>query len=34
MSFAHVFRLRDGKLARLELYSDRDDALDAVGLSE
>ncbi len=34
MSFAHVFTLRDGKLARLELYSDRDEALEAAGLSE
>ncbi len=34
MSFAHVFTLRDGKLARLELYSDRAEALEAAGLSE
>jgi uncharacterized protein len=34
MSFAHVFTLRDGKLARVELYSDRDEALAAAGLAE
>ena len=34
MSFAQVFTLRDGKQARMEMYSDRDEALEAVGLSE
>ena len=34
MSFAHVFTLRDGKLARVELYSDRDEALAVAGLWE
>ena len=34
MSFAQVFTFRDGKQARMEVYSDRDEALAAVGLSE
>ena len=31
MSFVHVLTLRDGTLARPELYSDRDEALAAAG---
>jgi ketosteroid isomerase-like protein len=34
MSFAQVFTLRDGKQSRMEMYSDRDEALAAAGLSE
>jgi ketosteroid isomerase-like protein len=34
MSFAQVFTLRDGKQARMDMYSDRDEALAATGLSE
>jgi ketosteroid isomerase-like protein len=34
MSFAMVFTLRDGKQARMEMYSDRDEALKAAGLQE
>ena len=34
MSFAQVFTLRDGKQARMEMYSDRDEALEAAGLRE
>ena len=34
MSFAQVWTLRDGKQARMEMYSDRDEALEAAGLSE
>jgi ketosteroid isomerase-like protein len=34
MSFAQVFTLRDGRQARMEMYSDRDEALAAAGLSE
>ncbi len=34
MSFAQVFTLRDGKQSRMEMYSDRDEALAATGLSE
>ena len=34
MSFAQVFTLRDGKLARMEIYSERDEAVAAAGLSE
>lgn len=34
MSFAMVFTLRDGKQARMEMYSDREEALAATGLSE
>ena len=33
MSFAQVYTLRDGKQARMEMYSDRDEALEAAGLS-
>ena len=33
MSFAQVFTLRDGKQARMDMYSDRDEALAAAGLS-
>jgi ketosteroid isomerase-like protein len=33
MSFAQVFTIRDGKQSRLEMYSDRDDALASAGLS-
>jgi ketosteroid isomerase-like protein len=31
---AHIFTFRDGQIARLQVYEDRDEALDAVGLSE
>jgi ketosteroid isomerase-like protein len=31
---SHVYRLREGKLARLEMYFSRDQALKAVGLAE
>jgi hypothetical protein len=31
---ANLFTLRDGKIARLELFFDRSDALEAAGLSE
>ena len=34
MSFAQVFTIRDGKQARMDMYSDREEALEAVGLSE
>ncbi len=34
MSFAQVFTIRDGKQARMEMYSDRDEALAAAGLSD
>jgi ketosteroid isomerase-like protein len=34
MSFAQVFTVRDGKQARMEMYSDRDEALSAAGLSK
>ena len=34
MSFAQVFTLRDGKQSRMEMYSDRDEAFAATGLSE
>ncbi len=34
MSFAQVFTLHDGKQSRMEMYSDRDEALEAAGLSE
>jgi ketosteroid isomerase-like protein len=34
MSFAQVFTVRDGKQARMEMYSDRDEALAAAGLRE
>ncbi len=33
MSFAQVFTVRNGKQSRMEMYSDRDDALEAAGLS-
>jgi len=32
MSFAQVFTIRDGKESRMEMYSDRDEALAANGL--
>ena len=32
--FAFVWTVRGGNLARLEVYSDRRDALNAAGLSE
>ncbi len=34
MSFAQVWTLRDGKQARMDMYSDREEALEAAGLSE
>ena len=34
MRFAQVFTLRDGKQSRMEMYSDPDEALKAVGLAE
>jgi ketosteroid isomerase-like protein len=34
MSFAQVFTFRDGKQARMEMYSDRNEALEAAGLAE
>jgi ketosteroid isomerase-like protein len=34
MSFAQVFTVRDGKQARMEMYSDRAEALEAAGVSE
>ena len=34
MSFAMVWTIRDGKQARMEMYSDRDEALAAAGLAE
>jgi ketosteroid isomerase-like protein len=34
MSFAQVWTLRDGKEARMEMYSDRAEALEAAGLRE
>ena len=34
MSFAQVFTFRDGKRARMEMYSDRNEALEAAGLRE
>jgi ketosteroid isomerase-like protein len=33
MSFAQVFTLRDGRQSRMEMYSDRSEALEAAGLS-
>jgi ketosteroid isomerase-like protein len=33
MSFAQVWTLRDGKEARMEMYSDPNEALEAVGLA-
>jgi ketosteroid isomerase-like protein len=34
MTFAQVFTLRDGKQTRMEMYSDPNEALEAVGLAE
>ena len=34
MSLAQVWTLRDGKEARMEMYSDPSEALKAVGLEE
>ena len=34
MTFAQVFTLRDGKEARMDMYSDPNEALKAVGLAE
>jgi ketosteroid isomerase-like protein len=34
MSLAQVYTLRDGKQARMDMYSDRDEALAAAGLSK
>jgi ketosteroid isomerase-like protein len=34
MSFAQVWTLRDGKEARMDMYSDRAEALEAAGVSE
>jgi ketosteroid isomerase-like protein len=34
MSFAQVWTLRDGMQARMEMYSDPNEALEAVGLAE
>jgi ketosteroid isomerase-like protein len=34
MSFAQVWTVRDGKQARMEMYSDRAEALEAAGLTE
>jgi ketosteroid isomerase-like protein len=34
MSFAQVWTFRDGKQTRMEMYSDREEALEAAGLSE
>jgi ketosteroid isomerase-like protein len=34
LELANVFTLRDGQIVRLELYRDRDVALEAAGLSE
>ena len=34
MAFGQVFTIRDGKLARMEMYADPAEALQAVGLSE
>ncbi len=34
MSFGQVFSIRDGKLARMEMYADPVEALEAAGLSE
>jgi ketosteroid isomerase-like protein len=34
MSFAQVWTVRDGKNARMDMYSDRDEALEAAGLRE
>jgi ketosteroid isomerase-like protein len=34
MLYAQVFTIRDGKQTRMEMYSDPDEALKAVGLAE
>jgi ketosteroid isomerase-like protein len=34
MSFAQVFTIRDGKQSRMDMYSDREEALASAGLSE
>jgi ketosteroid isomerase-like protein len=34
MKYAHVLTVRDGKITRAELHSDREKALEAAGLSE
>jgi len=34
MSFAQVWTFRDGKQTRMDMYSDREEALEAAGLSE
>ena len=34
MSFAQVWTVRDGKQTRMDMYSDREEALEAAGLSE
>jgi ketosteroid isomerase-like protein len=34
MRFAQVWTFRDGLVARVEMYADRDDALEAAGLRE
>jgi len=34
MSFAQVFTIRDGKQSRMDMYSDREEALAAAGLSD
>jgi ketosteroid isomerase-like protein len=34
MRFAQVWTFRDGLIARMEMYADRDEALEAAGLSE
>jgi len=32
--FAQLWTVRDGKIVRMEMYPDREDALEAVGLPE
>jgi ketosteroid isomerase-like protein len=34
MRFAQLWTFRDGLVARMEMYADRDEALEAAGLSE
>jgi hypothetical protein len=34
MHFAHVWTFRDGLIARMEMYADRSEALEAAGLRE
>jgi ketosteroid isomerase-like protein len=34
MRFGRVWTFRDGLIARMEMYADRDEALEAAGLSE